>query len=137
MNQYRLLAQWSITKSTSRCVLPGSLGFVNGNNNMDLLMTNFKSAGWYNNKHTPDIPPYKTISDYVYGLLSWQYTSFNSFATTAYDPVPDSNRYGWLSLEYLHNNLHNWIGGTGPSQIGHMNDVPVAAFDPIFWLHHR
>ena len=21
--------------------------------------------------------------------------------------------------------------------LGHMSDVPVAAFDPIFWLHHR
>ena len=20
--------------------------------------------------------------------------------------------------------------------LGHMSDVPVAAFDPIFWLHH-
>ncbi|KAJ7762839.1 hypothetical protein DFH07DRAFT_709304, partial [Mycena maculata] len=29
-------------------------------------------------------------------------------------------------------NLHNWIGGTW----GHMGNVPVAAFDPIFWMHH-
>ena len=21
--------------------------------------------------------------------------------------------------------------------LGHMSNVPVAAFDPIFWLHHR
>jgi tyrosinase len=29
-------------------------------------------------------------------------------------------------------NLHGWIGGDW----GHMGHIPVAAFDPIFWMHH-
>ncbi|KAI0777961.1 hypothetical protein BC629DRAFT_620630 [Irpex lacteus] len=33
------------------------------------------------------------------------------------------------SLEQIHNNIHNKTGGF-------MGDVPIAAFDPIFWMHH-
>ena len=32
-------------------------------------------------------------------------------------------------LEGLHNTIHNAVGG-------HMSNVPVASFDPIFWSHH-
>lgn len=35
------------------------------------------------------------------------------------------------SLEGLHNSYHNNIGGSG-----HMSEVAVAAFDPVFWMHH-
>ncbi|KAF7295866.1 Tyrosinase [Mycena chlorophos] len=35
------------------------------------------------------------------------------------------------SLEAIHDMMHNNIGG-----LGHMSDPAVAAFDPIFWLHH-
>lgn len=35
------------------------------------------------------------------------------------------------SLENFHNNYHVTLGGQG-----HMSRVPVAAFDPVFWLHH-
>ncbi|KAF9444741.1 polyphenol oxidase [Macrolepiota fuliginosa MF-IS2] len=35
------------------------------------------------------------------------------------------------SLEAIHDNIHVLIGGNG-----HMSDPAVAAFDPIFWLHH-
>lgn len=35
------------------------------------------------------------------------------------------------SLEDIHNTYHDVCGGDG-----HMSRVPVAAFDPIFWLHH-
>jgi tyrosinase len=32
-------------------------------------------------------------------------------------------------LEDLHNQVHMWVGGT-------MSEIPVAAFDPVFWAHH-
>jgi tyrosinase len=32
-------------------------------------------------------------------------------------------------LENVHDNIHVWVGGT-------MSEVPLAAFDPIFWAHH-
>jgi tyrosinase len=38
----------------------------------------------------------------------------------------------WGSLEDTHNSVHDLTGGIG----GHMGDPAVAAFDPIFWLHH-
>ena len=52
--------------------------------------------------------------------------------------------FAFDSSENLHNNMHDWCGGpvTEPdaqkvSQVGHMSHVPLAAFDPIFWVHHR
>jgi len=35
------------------------------------------------------------------------------------------------SLESIHDSIHVLVGGNG-----HMSSVPVAAFDPIFFLHH-
>ena len=32
-------------------------------------------------------------------------------------------------LEQLHDQVHIWVGGT-------MREVPVAAYDPLFWAHH-
>ncbi|KAJ3552388.1 hypothetical protein NM688_g4174 [Phlebia brevispora] len=37
------------------------------------------------------------------------------------------------SLEAVHNNVHIFIGGM---TYGHMSENEVAAFDPIFWMHH-
>jgi tyrosinase len=34
-----------------------------------------------------------------------------------------------LRLESIHDGVHVWVGGT-------MSEIPVAAFDPIFWAHH-
>lgn len=38
------------------------------------------------------------------------------------------------SLENMHNNYHVHIGGG--SSGGHMTETSVAAFDPVFWVHH-
>jgi hypothetical protein len=38
----------------------------------------------------------------------------------------------YVPLETPHNQLHDVIGGQG----GVMSDVSIAAFDPVFWLHH-
>ncbi|KAH8813439.1 tyrosinase [Flagelloscypha sp. PMI_526] len=42
------------------------------------------------------------------------------------------------SIEGVHNDIHNLIGGINPNNDvgGHMTDPSVAAFDPLFWLHH-
>jgi tyrosinase len=32
-------------------------------------------------------------------------------------------------LEDVHNAVHVWVGGT-------MSEIPVAAYDPLFWAHH-
>jgi tyrosinase len=52
------------------------------------------------------------------------------------------------SVEDIHNNMHVWAGGSAPRAErlpngrysylqGHMSDPGVAAFDPLFWFHHK
>lgn len=33
------------------------------------------------------------------------------------------------ALEFAHNDVHGWVGGT-------MGSIPTAPADPVFWLHH-
>lgn len=54
------------------------------------------------------------------------YDSFTSFATNAASDGASGN------LESLHGSYHVMVGGFG----GHMSFVPLAAFDPVFWMHH-
>lgn len=60
------------------------------------------------------------------------YRYYSAFAT-------DSAQTGASgSLEDIHGTYHLLIGGTGGQNMtsGHMTRVPVAAFDPVFWMHH-
>lgn len=54
------------------------------------------------------------------------YSQYDAFAYQHASPGPSG------SLEAIHGRYHVLIGG----QSGHMSSVPVAAFDPMFWLHH-
>ena len=56
-------------------------------------------------------------------LLATNYEQFSSAANQQVDYTP---------LETPHNSLHNIIGGEG----GNMSSIDIAAFDPLFWLHH-
>jgi len=85
---------------------------------------------WYG-KDVDNVP----IAEMVYRLYLPDYiSSFTQFATTKYRPGKNAPS-AYLSLEYIHNNIHNWTGGFD-NYIGHMTEVPVAAFDPIFYMHH-
>lgn len=64
-----------------------------------------------------------TILSYVYNML----TVPMSYSTFAY---LGSGSPGY-DIEYIHNLIHNCVGG-----LGTMADLRVAAFDPIFYLHH-
>jgi len=53
----------------------------------------------------------------------------------------DGTLRGRGSIEGFHGNYHVNIGGFVASgrnltYLGHMSNVPVAAFDPVFWFHH-
>jgi tyrosinase len=61
----------------------------------------------------------------VYQLLT-QYQIFNSFSNHGSETSFIGN------LESVHDQIHGIVGGSN----GHMGYVPVAAFDPVFWLHH-
>ncbi|KZT33401.1 Di-copper centre-containing protein [Sistotremastrum suecicum HHB10207 ss-3] len=116
----------------------------------DNITDALRGADWYNNpKPDPDDPkPPKypnDISEVVYRLFTEKYFStYSHFASTNYEKNEQKQKRlaDFLSLEAIHNNLHLWLGGGGPrdkseSGPGHMSIVPVAAFDPIFWLHHN
>lgn len=77
-----------------------------------------------------------SIADLVNRLfLPTSFDNYAEFATTAHKST--TNPAGWLSLEAIHNCLHEFIGGVNSTdQLGHMANLGTAAFDPIFWLHH-
>ncbi|KAI9928587.1 hypothetical protein AWENTII_000660 [Aspergillus wentii] len=109
-----------------------------------------------------------TLQDMVYRLLTYDFAGWGDFASTRYvhthagddagntegDKTEEDPNYAGtkdakntLSLESIHNNVHNWVGGsqfTRPDNnqdlaiwgSGHMSSVFMAAFDPIFWLYH-
>lgn len=52
--------------------------------------------------------------------------SFDAFATESLYADGD---YNPNSLEAVHDEVHVMIGGD-------MGNIPLAAFDPVFWLHH-
>ncbi|KAK8131364.1 hypothetical protein PG984_007802 [Apiospora sp. TS-2023a] len=67
----------------------------------------------------------------VYRLLTYDLT-YPQFATVSDSGDQARGVQSDINLEFIHNNIHYWAGGEG----GHMSQIPVATFDPIFWLHH-
>jgi hypothetical protein len=78
---------------------------------------------------------YGRTTEMVYRLLTYP-LDFPSFATTARNATEVSASATSvvldMNLEFIHNNIHYWVGGDG----GHMSQIPVATFDPVFWFHH-
>jgi tyrosinase len=67
-----------------------------------------------------------SVNSLLYQMFS-SVTDYNGFSCTS--PNGQSNPAN--NIENLHNGIHNDVGGQG-----HMSYPQVAAFDPIFWLHH-
>jgi tyrosinase len=77
---------------------------------------------------------YGKAAELVYRLLTYP-TDYVHFATLARNKSAESagsKVTNDINIEFIDNNIHSWIGGKG----SHMSQMPVAAFDPIFWLHH-
>ncbi|KAI5363744.1 putative tyrosinase copper-binding domain, di-copper centre-containing domain superfamily, tyosinase [Septoria linicola] len=74
----------------------------------------------------------QNMQDQVYQLLT-QCKDYLGFATD-----DASNNACANSLEGIHNTIHTACGGAVANQIsgGHMTYLPLASFDPIFWIHH-
>ncbi|KAJ8073002.1 hypothetical protein PM082_019868 [Marasmius tenuissimus] len=66
------------------------------------------------------------IETKTYCMLTRVYTWDNLSNNRAWD-----DRFVANSLEAIHDCIHVNIGGGG-----HMDSIDVAAFDPIFWMHH-
>ena len=79
--------------------------WVNGVVNNDKVELALKNHGWYPRKNKP--PPKGTIEAVVHKLLCTKWTSWETFATTRYDDkLGKPNGAEFLSLEYIHNNIH-------------------------------
>ena len=69
--------------------------------------------------------------DRVYNLLT-QYPDYSNFSNEAW--IADMPQGGFYdSIESVHDAIHGLIGG---DHFGHMTYLDVAAFDPVFWMHH-
>ncbi|KAG8355486.1 hypothetical protein FVEN_g6792 [Fusarium venenatum] len=70
------------------------------------------------------------------------YQNFGTFSTDATDENKKQTPEKILerpagSIESFHNGYHGTIGGPpGGGPRGHMSFIAMAAFDPIFWMHH-
>ncbi|WAO84705.1 Tyrosinase [Fusarium falciforme] len=130
---------WSLTNSTGRWAIqikPGKMytgldgvnNFMAANRFFGASVIGRVAPRWVG--HNPGNLSEKVnrmMKDYTWGL----------FASTKWtrEHRKDSNNFS--SLEAIHNTVHGVTGGNDfDTGVGHMSDVPVAAFDPIFWLHH-
>ncbi|KAJ3471934.1 hypothetical protein MRS44_002033 [Fusarium solani] len=128
---------WSLTNSTGRWAIqikPGKMytgldgvnNFMAANRFFGASVIGRVAPRWVG--HNPGNLSEKVnrmMTDYTWGL----------FASTKWrgEHRKDSNNFS--SLEAIHNT--GVTGGTDfDTGVGHMSAVPVAAFDPIFWLHH-
>jgi len=61
------------------------------------------------------------------------YNDYENFATSKVrkGKAVEDTTTPFGSIEDIHNSYHFYVG-----QLGHMGNVQVAAFDPIFWFHH-
>ncbi|KAF2863995.1 tyrosinase precursor, Monophenol monooxygenase [Piedraia hortae CBS 480.64] len=75
-----------------------------------------------------------SLQDQVYQL----FTSCDDYAHFSNDMADSSSTSCSNSLEGIHNTIHTLVGGAGSSSVsgGHMTYLSMAAFDPVFWLHH-
>lgn len=59
-------------------------------------------------------------------------TSYEQFSAAPSSKVALNAVTPYVPLETPHNSLHDIIGGGS----GNMSSIDIAAFDPVFWLHH-
>ncbi|KAK2011866.1 Di-copper centre-containing protein [Colletotrichum eremochloae] len=75
----------------------------------------------------------KNLTERVLFILQ-SYRDFGAASHNRFNPPEEPGQPDfteWGSIEDIHNAIHNYSGGGG-----HMSDPAIAAFDPIFWLHH-
>ncbi|KAF7557568.1 hypothetical protein G7Z17_g592 [Cylindrodendrum hubeiense] len=87
-----------------------------------------------------------SLRDAFYRLLT--INKFEDFGSKRFPDIDVTKKeyveadYAYDSAEHLHDIMHLFCGGfptkvtNGVAMMGHMSHVPLAAFDPIFWLHH-
>jgi tyrosinase len=81
----------------------------------------------------------RSLQDQVYQL----FTACTDYAHFSNDAATSSSTQCSSSLEAIHNTVHMNTGGPGFRAFdgstvsgGHMTYLPLASYDPLFWLHH-
>lgn len=59
-------------------------------------------------------------------------SNYERFSSTPTKKVALGDIVDYVPLETPHNQLHDIIGGDN----GNMSNIDIAAFDPVFWMHH-
>lgn len=144
------IIQFDQCKATSRHAKSVGVNqdWINGKQNNDDIMLELRDYKWdpkNNDEKERGGNLTASLRDAFYRLTTIE--NFEDFATKrapqhgAKDPMRKD--YAFDSSENLHDNMHGWCGGpwTEPDHekvrlMGHMSHVPLAAFDPIFWIHH-
>lgn len=98
--------------------LAGAYYYVNG------VRTRTKRNGFLNPTNHKQKLQLQTVAKQLNQALCA--TDYETFSSAANNDVP------YCPLETPHNSLHDIIGGKN----GNMSSIDIAAFDPIFWLHH-
>lgn len=69
------------------------------------------------------------VSQMIKLITLKEYKNWRSWSNHGWDT---SFIYNHDSVEGFHDDYHGWLGG----QYGHMSRPQIAAYDPVFWLHH-
>ena len=146
--------EWGGTSATSRHPRLNTGDFVNGVSNSDQVSIALHDRKWSDARGKAS----GTIRETVHRLLNGGYFhDWSAFASTKF--LGSGRAQDWLSLENFHNTIHVSLRSTPPLHVlsrslskqglvggfdgtnaenvrGQMSDPAVAAFDPIFWVHH-
>jgi tyrosinase len=103
-----------------------------------------KSYRWpSNNGNNPTSQTSKMISAYANQRQGFQdqvyslFTQCDDYLHWSNDQAGSSSTRCSTSIEAVHNNVHNVVGGPpGDISGGHMTYLPLGTFDPLFFLHH-
>ena len=115
---------------------------------IDPSFRRYRYARWQTTLRQPDssssdAQSQPQVANQALGATDFKQLIFDLFPATLWQPDPwgQFSNHTWTdihpdqgeltSLESIHDDIHVDVGGTG-----HMGDPAVAAFDPIFWLHH-
>jgi len=109
---------------TIRNPLASAYYYLNG------IKTNTIRNGYIKATTNKELKQIKTIRSQLYNTLHAK--TYEEFSSQLVSNLKTYKPYNYVPLETPHNSIHNIIGGDG----GNMSDISIAAFDPIFWLHH-
>lgn len=124
MNDPEITIFYNKRQITIENPLAGAYYYVNG------VKTKTTRTGFLSPRTPNERMQLRTIKKQLNNTL--YATNYERFSSVPVHHKPSHIVVDYVPLETPHNQLHDIIGG----DTGNMSDVSVAAFDPIFWLHH-